>query len=842
VVGFQGGPFSPSHMDYTLQNLDVVPMDWTAGADVTWADAAPSSGTLPAGGTTTVTVAFTAQAGALAPGAYAGTVAISNATAGGMATRPLAIEIAPARTNLLNNPSFEFAGSAADRAAYWQYNTPDIHGDSWGTAARVDWRHYPTNEGAWCGAIRGTWSGAGDNGGFWQEVPAVPGGQYRFSARFWADDGHPFGPWTAAAQAMKIEFMSGELTGGSYLGSVTQQIAGVTQDWKQVSVQGLTPPGCDWVRVVIYAAGVGSAGSLHVDSVSLEGAPPEMLIEPSDTFVVTGEQGGPFVPPSREYRVANTGTNDFSWSAAASASWLSLSSSGGSAPAGSTQTVTATVNAYAGLLPVGDYPATISFGNPSSGLGETRDVVLSVLSNQPSGCGIGLLMSEYVEGSSNNKAVEIYSGSGTVNLKTGNYYLQGYHNGAGSPTYSIALTGTVEAGSAYVVVYSSASTGLLAKANQLTTSLNFNGDDALVLRSGGTSGAIVDSFGQMGFDPGTAWGVSPNTTLDHTLRRKPAVTSGDTMATNVFDPALEWTFHPTDTFDGLGTHIEGGATCCRSLVVSSQYGQADPAQGTYFNDCGSVALCRLTNRLVTLGTTQYASRGWTGTGSAPPSGPSTNTGPFFLEANSTVVWLWSTNYLLQTSSEGPGTVGPGAGWHPAGSNVLVSAQPADYFHVRWTGNTNGAVTLGNDILVPMNQPRSLVAVFEPNLAPLGTPEWWLALHGLTNDSFALEELKDPDEDGHFNWEEQVAGTIPTNRFSILLLRAAPSAVPGSSVLFWDSATGRFYTVNENTNLLADWRAIAGATNLAGTGATMTNVPPSSESAPRLFELRVRQQP
>lgn len=80
--------------------------------------------------------------------------------------------------NLLNNPSFEdAAGTNGNGAAYWEAGVPDDHGERWGSAARVAWR--PT-DGSWHGAICGTWSNSLDYGGFWQEVPAVPGRDYVF--------------------------------------------------------------------------------------------------------------------------------------------------------------------------------------------------------------------------------------------------------------------------------------------------------------------------------------------------------------------------------------------------------------------------------------------------------------------------------------------------------------------------------------------------------------------------------------------------------------------------------------------------------------------------------------
>ena len=53
-----------------------------------------------------------------------------------------------------------------------------------------------------------------------------------------------------------------------------------------------------------------------------------------------------------------------------------------------------------------------------------------------------LFFSEYVEGSSNNKALEIYNGTGSaVNLATGVYNIQMFFNGSATAGLTINLTG-----------------------------------------------------------------------------------------------------------------------------------------------------------------------------------------------------------------------------------------------------------------------------------------------------------------------------------------------------------------------------------------------------------------
>lgn len=151
-----------------------------------------------------------------------------------------------------------------------------------------------------------------------------------------------------------------------------------------------------------------------------------------------------------------------------------------------------------------------------------------------------LFFSEYIEGSSNNKALEIYNNTGSaIDLSAGGYVIQMYFNGSITPT-TFALTGTVATGDVFVFAQSSANATILAQADQTSGAGFFNGDDAIVLRKGGTGGIIIDLIGQIGSDPGSEWGSGLISTADNTLRRKSYILSGDPNPNDSFDPSLEW--------------------------------------------------------------------------------------------------------------------------------------------------------------------------------------------------------------------------------------------------------------------------------------------------------------
>jgi hypothetical protein len=156
-----------------------------------------------------------------------------------------------------------------------------------------------------------------------------------------------------------------------------------------------------------------------------------------------------------------------------------------------------------------------------------------------------LFFSEYIEGSSSNKALEIATSERAVldTCKVGAYF-----NGSGEASVIATLSGILEAGQVLTLCTSTLKDQLGAVCDQVGR-LTFNGNDAVALAC---DGKILDVIGQIGVDPGTAWGTGSTTTLDHTLRRNCSVTSGDPSGLNAFDPSADWQSFPIDTFSGLG--------------------------------------------------------------------------------------------------------------------------------------------------------------------------------------------------------------------------------------------------------------------------------------------------
>ncbi len=190
-----------------------------------------------------------------------------------------------------------------------------------------------------------------------------------------------------------------------------------------------------------------------------------------------------------------------------------------------------------------------------------------------------IFISEYVEGSGFNKALELYNPTANpINLN--NYRLAQYNNGSSTPGVYSTLSGIIQPYGTRVLVLDkrtgnpATDPDLAAKADTFMNPTNtaevlyFNGDDAIVLER--LNGTVVDIFGKIGEDPGSAWGSGGNTSANHTLVRKPGITQGVTTSPSFFDPNDEWIAYPQDFFDSLGTHLSAcSPTFCATIDLTA---------------------------------------------------------------------------------------------------------------------------------------------------------------------------------------------------------------------------------------------------------------------------------
>ncbi|MFC0014063.1 MULTISPECIES: thermonuclease family protein [Allobacillus] len=174
-----------------------------------------------------------------------------------------------------------------------------------------------------------------------------------------------------------------------------------------------------------------------------------------------------------------------------------------------------------------------------------------------------LIISEYVEGSSYNKAIELYNGTGST-IDLSEYTIVNFANGASQEpgdgnANALSLSGTLNSGDTFVIANERGSDELLAKADLTGSSYfyGFNGDDAIVLFKNydetTRQGVAIDRVGVVGEDPGSYWGNNDAKTQNMTLVRDVAVTQGNTDLTSPFS-FDEWIAFYSDTFEHLGSH------------------------------------------------------------------------------------------------------------------------------------------------------------------------------------------------------------------------------------------------------------------------------------------------
>ncbi|PLW99106.1 MAG: hypothetical protein C0591_03290 [Marinilabiliales bacterium] len=211
-----------------------------------------------------------------------------------------------------------------------------------------------------------------------------------------------------------------------------------------------------------------------------------------------------------------------------------------------------------------------------------------------------LFISEYVEGSGTNKAIELFNPTNEpINMET--YQLVRYSNGGTIP-YGVALGGTIQPKSTFVVVLDKRDpngTGqdvpvdialqmkadtFLCPVYEVNRMMYFNGNDAVTLEK--LDGTIIDIIGKVG-PPMTSddngWGNLNDTTIiwnsggvpteytiqnyivgplfwlswteNNTLIRKYDITQGVKQNPDpYFIVDMEWDSLPSNTFDSLGFH------------------------------------------------------------------------------------------------------------------------------------------------------------------------------------------------------------------------------------------------------------------------------------------------
>jgi len=203
-------------------------------------------------------------------------------------------------------------------------------------------------------------------------------------------------------------------------------------------------------------------------------------------------------------------------------------------------TLTATITGLTASTTYSIYVKAKDAAGNISASGNTISVITN--SSGTGGTATDLLFSEYIEGSGNNKALEIANNTGSsVSLSA--YTIKKQTNGAGTWSTGLALSGTLTTGSKFVIVNSLISSACFstsaANISTTATELAFNGNDAVGLFK---NGVLIDIIGT--FNGGTS-----NFAIDVTLRRKSTVTSPSTS----FNLSTQWDSYTSDTCNNLAS-------------------------------------------------------------------------------------------------------------------------------------------------------------------------------------------------------------------------------------------------------------------------------------------------
>ncbi|MGI9277699.1 MAG: ExeM/NucH family extracellular endonuclease [Endozoicomonas sp.] len=154
-----------------------------------------------------------------------------------------------------------------------------------------------------------------------------------------------------------------------------------------------------------------------------------------------------------------------------------------------------------------------------------------------------LIISEYVEGSSYNKAIELFNTSTDQAVSLDDFQLKLFSNGNTSPNVTLQLSGSLAAGGTYVIVNSQAVTELKDKADIISGVANFNGDDAVQLQDAADN--PLDTLGVVG--------ERPNYGKDKTLARR----AGSLTPSAMYQES-QWLALDKDNFSGIGVAPGGG--------------------------------------------------------------------------------------------------------------------------------------------------------------------------------------------------------------------------------------------------------------------------------------------
>lgn len=309
-------------------------------------------------------------------------------------------------------------------------------------------------------------------------------------------------------------------------------------------IQGITDGGSIQAEIPVnhnFSADTSGSGFVHPLPKAIQGAIFTVDVEASEmrfsTQVTNTNLGQPMSPSPVLEMVNANGALDSDASPP-----VSITSSAGNFD-GAANTMVAAQNGVATFnkLIFASKGTGLKLTASASGLPDLSSKSFDVVAAVPE-----LLISQYVETSSGTspKGLEIWNLTGSaIDFSTDNLELNQYTNGDPGPTTVVHLsTGSLAAGEVLVLgtqdldAYLSSALGS-NNYNFRQVSLQFNGNDAIEVKLGGTT---TDVIGEIGVDPGSEWAGNGVSTEDQNISLQPKFSKGDANGADSYDPSLRY--------------------------------------------------------------------------------------------------------------------------------------------------------------------------------------------------------------------------------------------------------------------------------------------------------------
>ena len=275
-----------------------------------------------------------------------------------------------------------------------------------------------------------------------------------------------------------------------------------------------------------------------------------------------------------------------------------------------------------------------------------------------------LIFSTYIEGSAQNKALEVYNATADT-LDLGDYSIAMNYNGnPWNGQFRFPAGYLLAPGDVYVIAHADADAAILAVADTAVVNpysggtsyvVSFNGDDVRGLfKHTATDSMMIDIIGRYDLvDPGSGWDVAgvTNGTKDHSLVRKPLIAGGNTdwdAIAGTDSMSSEYMVYPKNDFSSLGNHtatpVVNNDTYLWSTGATTAMITVMPTMTTTYTVVIDNGICQETDSvIVTVNAIPVVNLGNDTTIKASWS--------LTLDAgNPNASWMWSTGGTMQTET------------------------------------------------------------------------------------------------------------------------------------------------------------------------------------------------